>query len=52
MDFSNLFDNTDILVDYVTQFGTVFCGGFTLTVVLHYLGYGIFKVFSLLNIKY
>lgn len=52
MDYTELYNNTKILSDYVTTFGAVFCGGFMLTVILHYIGYGIFKAFSLLNIKF
>lgn len=52
MDYTELYSNSKILSDLLATFGVVFCGGFMLTVTLHYLGYGIFKALSLLNIKF
>ena len=43
--------NEEAIKAIITLFGIVFCGGFTLTVTLHYIGYAIFGVMSLLNIK-
>lgn len=34
--------NADILTDYLQIYGAIFLAGFGITVVLHYLAYGIF----------
>lgn len=44
------FDQKEI-INIITLFGMVFCGGFTLSVALHYVAYAVFGVLALLNIK-
>lgn len=48
----SLIIETEQLTEYIQLLGTAFCGGFTITVALHYIAYGIFKAYSyLVNIK-
>lgn len=44
------FFDMEILKTYMETFTMVFCSGFMLTVLLHYVAYGIFKALSLLSI--
>lgn len=50
-EFEFLFINEKNIYDAACAFGIAFCGGFTLSVILHLVAYGVFGLLSLLNIN-
>lgn len=43
--------DSEMVLEYIKAFMLVFTSSFMITVALHYVSYGIFKVFHLINIK-
>lgn len=43
--------NSEMVLEYIKAFMLVFTSSFMITVALHYVSYGIFKVIHLINIK-
>ena len=43
--------NSETITTVITLFGTVFGAGFMIGVILHYIGYAVFGLLALLNIK-